>query len=311
MPKTDDSSLGPEDRRFVENRAKRLLDRADAWGRFPTQIDDIMEAAELKVTAASGLFDPAAIVAYLLQKGTQATSTVKTALSKILGLYDGHEKTVHIDGTVVAAKQTFLKLHEAGHHELPTHRKIFRFFQDCEKTLRPDIADQFEREANNFARYALFQGDTFGNIAADFNLEIKSVTKLARKFGASVYASAREYARTNRRACMVYVLEPLVYTPGEGYQAPVRRIEASPSFAFRFGVPTDESISGKHPLGKLLPIGRKMTKPTTFEVLDRNGEKQEVIGEAFDTGFNVLILIYAVSELPGSVVRSNLIISAG
>ena len=89
--------------------------------------------------------------------------------------------------------------------ELPTHRKIFRIFQDCEKTLEPEIADLFEREANNFARFVLFQGDGYRDIAADHALAIKTPIKLAEKFGASVYASCREYARTQssrmRRLC--------------------------------------------------------------------------------------------------------------
>jgi hypothetical protein len=231
----------------------------------------------------------------------QAAATVKAALSKILGLYDGAEKMVHIDVTVVKTRQTFLKLHEAGHHEMPAHRSMFRFFQDCEQTLRPDIADQFEREANNFARYALFQGDTFSKMANELPLEIKSVTKLAGKFGASVYASAREYARTSRRACLVHVLEPMVYSADGGFRADVRRIEPSPSFSARFGIPSDSTISGGHVLGKLLPIGRKMTRPTSFTVTDRNGDRQEVVGEAFDTRYNVLVLIYATADLPASV----------
>lgn len=295
MPKADDSSLDPEDRRFVEARAKRLLDRADAWGRFPTQVDDLMEAAELKV-AASSAFDPAAIMAYARAKGAQAGHVIKSAIEKILGLYDPEEKTVHIDQTVNASRQTFLKLHEAGHHELPAHRRIFRFFQDCAQTLHPDVADQFEREANNFARYALFQGGTFSRMADDHALEIKSVAKLSRKFGASMYASAREFARTNRRACLVYVLEQPTFGAG-GFKAEVRRIEASPSFSTRFGLPADTAITAQHPFAKLLPIGRRVTSPTEFVVVDRNGERQRVIGEALDTTFNVLILIFALDDL--------------
>jgi hypothetical protein len=64
-------------------------------------------------------------------------------------------------------------------------------FQECEKTLAPEIADQFEREANNFARFALFQGDAYARCAADCALEIKTPMKLAKKCGASIYASAR------------------------------------------------------------------------------------------------------------------------
>jgi hypothetical protein len=76
---------------------------------------------------------------------------------------------------------------------------MFRIFQDCEKTLDPTTADLFEREANNFARFVLFQGDGYAKLAADCKFELKTPMKLAKRFGASVYASAREFARTSPR----------------------------------------------------------------------------------------------------------------
>lgn len=260
-----------------------------------------MAAAELKVAAAS-VFDPATLLAFIKAKGAQTAHTLKAAVAKILGVYDGEERTVHIDPGVVATKQTLLKLHEAGHHELPTHRKMFRFFQDCEKTLHPDIADQFEREANNFARFVLFQGSTFAEMAADEKIGIRSPIKLAEHFGASIYASVREFTRTSRHACLAYALEPIEYAPPDGYRAVVRRIEASPSFSLRFGLPTGSIITQQDDLGRLLPIGRKMTKPTAFAMSDRNGESQEMIGEAFSTKYNVFILIYGAASLAGTAV---------
>jgi hypothetical protein len=53
------------------------------------------------------------------------------------------------------------------------------------------VADMFEREANNFARYALFQGDAFARAAADCTLEIKTPMRLAKKFGATHTVDAR------------------------------------------------------------------------------------------------------------------------
>jgi hypothetical protein len=52
------------------------------------------------------------------------------------------------------------------------------------KRLAPEIADLFEREANNFARFVLFQGDGYRDMAADHKFEIKTPMKLAGKFGA-------------------------------------------------------------------------------------------------------------------------------
>jgi Zn-dependent peptidase ImmA (M78 family) len=296
VAKKDDSTLNPAELRAVEKRARQLLDRASAWDRFPTPIEDLLAAAKLQV-APTSVFDPVRILAYIRNKTAIAADRIKTAISKIFGVYDPDESLIHIDDTVVNSKQNFLKLHETGHHELPTHRKAFSLFQDCEKNLAPETADLFEREANNFARFALFQGDRFTQFAADCAFEIKTPMKLAKKFGASVYASAREFARTNPRPCIVYILEPIEYVVGAGARAAVRRIEPSPSFRQQFGCPKDVEITLDHPLGRLLPLHRKMTRPCSFSVADLNGTNHECVGEAFDTTYNVLILIYPVQAL--------------
>jgi hypothetical protein len=297
----DDSTLDAEQLRTVEARARNILDRASAWDRFPTPVEDILAAAQLQV-APSSIFDPARSVSYILDKTAAAAGRLKSAISKVLGLYDAGEQTIHIDDTLVDSKQTFLKLHETGHHEIPTHRKLFRFFQDCEKTLAPEIADLFEREANNFARFALFQGGSYAQLAADCKFEIKTPMKLAKKFGASVYASTREFARTNHRACVVYILEPIEYVEGHGAQARVRRIEPSDFFVKQFGRPAETIITLDHVLGGVLPIGRKMTRPTSLSILDLNGTKHECLAEAFDSTWNILILLYPIGALTTSTI---------
>jgi hypothetical protein len=179
VTKPDDSSLDPEDLRAVEERAHRLLDRANAWDRFPVPIDDILAAANVKL-APTSLFDPVAIIGYLKGKATDTGLRIKSAVAKVLGIYDAAESTIHIDDTVVKSKKNFLTLHETAHHDLPVHRKLFRLFQDCEKNLLPEMSDQFEREANNFARFALFKGDTYGRYAADCAFDIKTPITLAK-----------------------------------------------------------------------------------------------------------------------------------
>jgi hypothetical protein len=52
LTKADDSSLDPADRQAVEERARRLLDRAAAWNRFPTPIADLLIDAEVQVAPA-------------------------------------------------------------------------------------------------------------------------------------------------------------------------------------------------------------------------------------------------------------------
>lgn len=296
MARLDDSRLDPADLRAVEEHAHRLLDRADAWNRFPVPVNDILSAASVRLAPTSA-FNADAIVSYFRGRADDARALVKSAITKVFGIYDAAEAVIHIDDTVVQAKQTFLKLHETGHHDIPTHRKVFRFFQDCRRTLDPAIADQFEREANNFARFLLFKGPTFAERAADCPLEIRTPMTLAKKFGASVYASAREYARTNQSACVVFVLDPLESSENAGRRAPVRRIEPSPSFLARFGRLEIDAVTPGHRLWPIIPIRRKMTKPMSLSITDLNGQQHECLAEAFDTTYNILILLYPVSAL--------------
>jgi len=59
------------------------------------------------------------------------------------------------------------------------------------------------------------------------------------------------------KALETYLLE---YVDGDGAQAIVRRIEPSLEFLKQFGRPDDTVITLDHPLGPVLPIGRKMTR---------------------------------------------------
>lgn len=301
MPLPDDSSLDPAALRAVETRARAVLERADAWGQFPTPVDDVLAAAKLRV-APTSMFDPARLLTYLRDKASDTARSLKSAISKVLGIYDAGEQVIHIDDTVGETRQTFLKLHETGHHEMPTHRKLFSLFQDCEKTLAPEIADQFEREANNFARFALFQGEAYMKRAADMPCELKTTRNLAKIFGASLYASAREFARTHHRACAVYVLEPLVTEAGRRATAMVRRIEASPSYTLLYGQPSATSIGPGHPLWAVLPWGRRVTRPMTVGMRDAAGVLHESVVEAFDTTFNVLLLVVPVKALTATTI---------
>jgi hypothetical protein len=261
----------------------------------------MLTAANLQVSSTS-IFEPSRILAFIRRRVPEAVHRIKAAISKILGLYDVQEGIIHIADTVSKGKQNFLKLHETAHHEIVAHRKAFLLFQECEKTLAPEIADLFEREANNFSRFALFQGDTYAKLAADSSFEIRTPIALAKKFGASIYASAREFARTSHRACVVYILEPIEFVEGIGARAAVRRIEPSPAFIKLFGYPSERVITLDNALGPVLPIGRRMTSPRSLSLVDHNGTKHECVAEGFDSKWNVLILLYPVRALTASTI---------
>ena len=181
-----------------------------------------------------------------------------------------------------------MTLHEAGHFQLPHQQKLFRFSEDSNNELDPSVADKFEREANNFARFVLFNGDSFSKRAADLPLAFSSVKKIHKTFKASLYAGLREYARTHRHICIAMAIEKPTMCPINGFSAEIRRSETSLAFEERFGAPRLPVITKKHPFWCLIPFGRA-TKPTLFTLTDLNGDQHEFVGEALDTTFNILL----------------------
>lgn len=136
MAKPDDSSLDPDQLRAVEQRARDLLDRASVWDRYPTPIDDILAAANLRIEARHA-FDPADLVSYIAGKTKQAADLLKSALAKVFGIYDANEAIIHIDDTVVRSKQTFLKLHETGITSYPHTARSSASFRTARRRSHP------------------------------------------------------------------------------------------------------------------------------------------------------------------------------
>lgn len=296
--KKDDFSLSNEELERVRAEARLALERANAFGRLPTPVHDILDAAELTVVD-----DEVLDQGWLARFRKRATGALKSALSKVLGLFDARAWLIHVDRSVKVVKQTFIKLHEAGHGLLVWQRKMYAAAEDCEFTLADDIKDLFEREANNFASEVLFQLDAFTEQAADYEFGIGVPLKLGPKYGASAYASIRRYVRKNDRACVVLVLDPPVVANDVGFQASLRRVIPSPAFARQVGdlawptvfTPDDE-------LGDMVPVGRRMSRPRTLAVTDRNGADHECIAEAFATPYQVFILIHLRKALSRTTV---------
>ncbi len=236
---------------------------------------------------------------FLVRMRRKASSALKQALSKVLGIFDATARLVFVDQSLGTPKKTFIKLHEAGHGVLPWQRGLYAVVEDCEKSLAPDVAEAFDREANNFATEVLFQLDGFITEARDHSFGLKCPINLSRKYGASVYASLRQYVQKNERACIVIVLDPPEIASFDGFKAALRRVVSSPSFAEKFGqlaLPAEFTPDDK--IGSMVPLGnRRMTGPREIELTDRNGDRHECLAEAFKHPYNIFILICVKSAL--------------
>jgi hypothetical protein len=277
----------------VRRHAERLLHEADASGRMPTPVPDLVEAAKLSVARDVSLDD-----GFLKRLYRKLTAPIRNAIEKVLGLLDSRDRTIYLDQTVHRNKQTFLSLHEVGHDFMPWQRDTFAIMEDCERTLDPEIQDQFERQANVFASEVLFQLDRFRDDAASCPLAIRTPLDLAKRYGASCYAAVRRYVSTNRRACVVLVLNAPVYEVGVGYTATLRRSVASPAFVKRFGTPAwPAAYRPGDPLHRFLPFEHPFTKPTGCQIRNGNAEQEPCVVEAFNSSYQIFVLIYPESEL--------------
>jgi len=296
----DDSSLNENERARIKREAERLLKEAGAFGVFPTPVEDILAAAKLKTYAKPAIDD--GFINWIGAKVGHAKQLIKTAFDKVLGLFDVRDGSVYIDQTVQKVKQTFLKLHEAGHARLPWQRSIYSIIHDCQKTLAPDVADHFDREANVFASEVLFQLDAFTERASSEPFGINVPMKIGKKFGASAYSSIRRYVSESEKACVVLVLEMPETDSILGYKCLIRRIITSEQFDTVFGaVEWPPFITPHDEFGFLVPIGKRMSRPQGLQLVDANGGTQDCVGEGFSSGFQVFLLIHQVAPSAVSI----------
>lgn len=290
--KIDDATLPPDVYLRVRKEAEKSLRDAGAFGVFPTPVADIMAAAKLGEAP-----DDLAEGGLLVRLRQKAEGLLKNALKKVIGLFHASSRLVFIDRSLMLVKQTFVRLHEVAHGVLPWQREMYAIVEDCEVSLDPYVADQFDREANVFASQVLFQLDGFINEARDRDFSIKVPLNLGKKYGASAYASVREYVRKNPRSCAVLVLNPPQLIAGHGFVATLRRVEVSRSFAEICGpVGWQERFTPDDPLGAMVPIGRKMTGKRQLSLKDAGGRTHDCVAEAFTQGYQVFVLILVSGE---------------
>jgi len=290
--KINDPLLTREQLANVQAHADRVLREAGAHGVFPTPVDQILAAAKLTIVD-DDVIDEAALRRFMNNLKAGASSLIKSALSKVLGLFEPSERLVVLDKGLHPSKIPFVKLHEAGHGCMPHQSSLYALMQDCDQTLDPYTTDLFENEANVFATEVLFQGTYYEEEAHAESFSVKVPIRLAKKFGASNYASFRRYVNTSPNPCCLVVLEKPVWQLDGTFRADIRRIVPTQSFHKLFDATNlGDRVDSLHMLADAVPSqGKRMSYYRTLQLTDRNGAIQNVTAEAFYTGHNVLILL--------------------
>lgn len=193
----------------IDKRVDQLLRAADAYGRYPTPVDDILAAAKLTLVGDYVLEDSkiAKAPAYL-------RSLLRSAKQKIQGLVDRRERVVHISPDIEhEAKRRFVKLHETTHDILPHQQNLV--YADTNDTLSVATKRLFEREANQGAAELLFQRKHFKRDANDHEIGMAAIWLLSDRYGSSFHAALRRYAECHDAAvaAVVFNLTPVALTP--------------------------------------------------------------------------------------------------
>lgn len=233
--KADDCTLNDFDKKMIQKQADLLLRRAAAYNRFPTPIEDIVEAAELEIETEI-LFDEQGIgelYRHLPNDQKLNIEVLKRAAGKVEGLLHREEKKIFLDRTLHKSRQKFITLHEVGHHDLPWQKMSFKILEDSEDELDAHTRDQFEREANCFASDVWFQLDTFTKDARDLEFGIGAPIKtLMKKYGTSCYSTLRRYVDVYGKASVLLVCD---LNPDGQMKLTTRRVLESPEFRKQFG----------------------------------------------------------------------------
>jgi hypothetical protein len=274
---------GLESGKDIAKRVDRLLKKADAYGRFPTPVEDIVEAA--KLTSEDDYSLDESIIAKL---PASLRKVFRTGVNKIQGLADRRERVIHVAPEVtVAGRRRFIAMHETTHMILPHQQDLL--YADDNETLSASTNFVFEQEANHGAAELLFQRDGFARDAADSEISMAAVVDLSERYGASIQAAFRRYTECHPGGLVGLVLSP---TPIANAPDRWKRYEymSTPDWRRKLGKPFWPQIlsAADHPFLAAFSVPGLNSVP----MIDAAGTRRDVHVEVFNTTHRALVLLW-------------------
>lgn len=265
----------------IEERTDALLKAANAYGRYPTPVDDIVAARGLQESAEFTVDE-----GILATMPKQARDLVRRAFRGLRGALDRRERVVHISENLThEGQKRFVKLHEVSHDNFPWQQQLVH--ADNDETLSRTTKILFEQEANQGAAELLFQRDGFANDAKGLAIGTASVVLLANRYGSSLHAAFRRYAETHHEAVQVIRLSPHSNSDGSytRYEQP-----RSAKWSRRFG-PATLYPRRLHPVDHpfLAAIDHALNEAP---LLDQGGLRVNVQVETLNTGYALFVLLW-------------------
>jgi len=267
----------------------RLLSRADADGRLPTPVEDIVAAADLSAPAESLLSDAA-----ISEAPAHLRAKLNTLKYKVQAVVDRRAREVHVHPDINHdGQRRFKQTHEVTHDILPWHKQLA--YADDNRTLSWTTHVRFEQEANQGGAELLFQRELFTDMAADYKIGFPAVVELADRFGASYHASFRRYVETHRHSLAGLVLDssPCQSEP-LGYKR--REVICSRPWTEHFDRPTSwPHVLCVEPYSFISEVRRVdgFTPPKCdWTYPNLNNEPTQLRVELFSNSYRVFVLIW-------------------
>lgn len=193
-----DMPLQPAEVELIRKYAMALLREADAVGRTPTPLDELMDVAKLVYAGEINLT--------LEEKRSlrqRLGSAFDWVMSSVEGLFSFHGREIWLSPELHPNRKVFVHAHEIGHHILPMHKQVA--YLDNYATMNAELRDACEREANQAAIELLAQGDALRNYVDDSTITRHTLEAAAATFGISLQATARRIGEETRQDCCAVI----------------------------------------------------------------------------------------------------------
>jgi hypothetical protein len=218
------------DGKAIGQAADRLLRKADAYGRWPTPVDDLISAADLVEPDHSMLSN-----FVLEQAPAHLRGIIRKLGGRVRAVLDRKEREIHVDPSIHnEGRIAFHKLHEVSHDILEWQKALG--FADDDATLSPGTRKLFEWQANQGAAELLFQRDRFKEVAREYTTGMATVLELGAMVGSSTHAAFRRFVEVQEFAVAGVVMD---VSPCQRDPLAYRRHEVicSESWEAQFGGP--------------------------------------------------------------------------
>lgn len=293
--------LDPHSKKDIEKKSLEILRGSKSFDIFPTPVDKIVSYSELLVQKD---IDVSRIHSDLFYKAGDA---LRRAAAKVRGLLDRREKIIYLDLSQSTERKNFVKLHEVGHEVLPWQSKIHDVLDDDDNSLRADVVEEFEAEANYFATVTLFQHDRFLDELNKLSLGIESPMYLAKFFGASIHATLRRYVECSDKRCALLILENFG-KPGQHQSCTIRNLFQSDKFSKTFGdLILPPKFDTSFDFVRDYYLNRRFKKDGEIYLQTENGE-EEFNYHYFNNTYNAFIFLFPKREKKSS--RTKFIITS-